>query len=95
MMVKIIIGTLLVFVSNAFAIPGYFGDVKVISYSEKSFVVEQAGYRLEVLTQKLPKDIVSLWKKNVGKVIESAVPYIAVERETKIANYISSAPSNR
>ncbi len=73
--------------ANALAIPGYIGDVKVISFNEKSFVVEQAGYRLTVDAAKLPKDIIPVWKKNVGKIIDSAVPYIAVTSETKIANF--------
>lgn len=94
-MVKLIIGLLFFVTSTAFAIPGYYGDVKVISYSERSFVVEQAGYRLEVDMKKLPKDIISKWKQNVGKIIESPVPYRAVEKETKIANYKPLAPTNR
>jgi hypothetical protein len=86
-MVKTILFLSLFISTNALAIPGYIGDVKVISFTEKSFVVEQAGYRLNVDADKLPHDLIPVWKKNVGKVIVSAVPYVAVTKETKIANF--------
>jgi hypothetical protein len=94
-MVKAIIAILFIFSADALAIPGYFGDTKVISFNETNFVVEQAGYRLVVDTNKLPEDMVPVWKKNVGKIIESPIPYTAVIKETKIANFVAPKETNR
>ncbi len=77
------------------ATAGYYGDVTVLESKPKSFVIEQAGYKLLINKQKLPKDIIALWEKNKGKTVVSSVPYISVNKQIKVKTSNRKLPSHR
>lgn len=74
---------------------GYYGDVTILESKPKSFIIEQAGYKLLINKQKLPKDILALWEKNKGKTFVSTVPYVAVSKQIKLKASKRKLPQHR
>ncbi len=71
---------------NVGATVGYYGtDLKVISMDKVSFTVEQAGHRMKVDAKKIPPDLAKTWKANIGKTLESTIPFHAILSDESIA----------
>ena len=79
----------------AWGIPSQSGEMKVISKDQKTFTVEQGGYRLIVNKAKLPAALAESWNKSIGRTFTSSVPYLAIAKETKIKGYKAPVPKDR
>lgn len=70
------------------AAPGFYGeDVLIKSKKNDIYLVEQAGFRIQVNGEMLSPGLQEKWKRNIGKVIETSIPYGAVIHEEQLKNY--------
>lgn len=92
----IIFWTMILVPAFSLGAAGFYGDdVKIKSKQKNVYIVEQAGFRMQIDAEKLSSGLQEKWKKNVGNTIESSIPYDAVIREEKIANYKAPQAKNR